>query len=334
MTVIAVAHIAWVAGRYHVGSFDDDDAYLYMAKGIVGGTGLGGHLRNGVPLVAAYPPGYAYLLAPLVWLVGAGGGWWPERMLSVACVVAVFPLTRVYLRRRGASEPVCAVVLALLAVNPVLATYGSMVMAEAPFMVVFLLLLLAADRWSETSRTWSWAGVVTILAAAGVVWLKEAAVAMVVGLVVWLLWRRDVRKAAPRRPHLPSCCFPSWWPGCSPPRPSPGPATPTRSGGTTRVGCCTGSSSPCRSGWASCSSMRCRRASSPWTVPSPTMSPPSWSSAVWRPHRCGCSASSARWCGYGVMEPRQALLSSSSMPSSAWPTSTSSSGAPSSSFHW
>ena len=193
---MGLAHIVLVAGRYHVGSFDDDGAYLYMAKGIVGGTGLSGHLPNGFPLVTAYPPGYSYLLAPLLWLFGTGGGWWPERLASLACVAAVFPLTWIYLRRRGLSEAVCAAVLALLALNPVLATYGTMVMAEAPFLVAFLLLLLSADRWATSDRAWAWSGLATIVLAATAVWLKEAGVAMVAGLVGWLLWRREIRKAA------------------------------------------------------------------------------------------------------------------------------------------
>jgi hypothetical protein len=185
-----------VAGRYHVGSFDDDGSYLYAAKGIVAGTGLAGHLPNGFALVNAYPPGYSYLLAPLIWIFGSGNAWLPERLLSVVCVAAVFPLTWFYLRRRGLSVLTCAAVLAMLALNPVMATYGSMVMAEAPFVLVFLLLVMAADRWAASPRAVSWSASCTVVLAAGAVWLKEAAVAMVAGLVIWLLWRRDGRRAA------------------------------------------------------------------------------------------------------------------------------------------
>jgi hypothetical protein len=193
LTALGLAHAAWVAGRYHVGSFDDDAAYLYMARGIVHGTGLFGRLPNGAPLAGAYPPGYSYLLAPLVWVGGTAGGFWPERLLSAACFAALFPLTWRFVSRR-AGPAVAGATLALLALNPLLAGYATMVMAEMPFLVVFLALLFAADRWAASDRTLgAWGGATVVLAGAEV-WLKEAGVAMVAGLVLWLCWRRDWRK--------------------------------------------------------------------------------------------------------------------------------------------
>ena len=40
-------------------------------------------------------------------------------------------------------------VLGLLAINTVVATYSTMVMAEAPFLVVLVLALFALDRWDR-----------------------------------------------------------------------------------------------------------------------------------------------------------------------------------------
>ncbi|MST31714.1 hypothetical protein GHK86_03090, partial [Acidimicrobiaceae bacterium USS-CC1] len=34
LTTLGLLHVAVVSVRYHVGSFDDDAAYLYMAEGI------------------------------------------------------------------------------------------------------------------------------------------------------------------------------------------------------------------------------------------------------------------------------------------------------------
>jgi hypothetical protein len=193
LTGLGLVHVLVVAGRYHVGSFGDDAAYLYMARNIVGGTGLFGHLANGYPLVSDYPPGYPYLLAPLVWAFG--GVFWAERALSVACYVAVYPLTWVLVRRCGVGRSAAYATLALLALNPVLGTYGSMIMAECPFLVVFLGLVMVAERWG-TRRGGVGTGAATVLLAAGAVWLKEAGLAMAAGVVLYLCWQRRWARAA------------------------------------------------------------------------------------------------------------------------------------------
>ncbi len=86
-----------------------------------------------------------------------------------------------------------AAVLFLLAINTVLATYSTMVMAEAPFVFVLLLALMALDRW-ERRPGWRWAGVEIVLLAF-LVWLKEAGIGLAVGLVLYELWRRRWRRA-------------------------------------------------------------------------------------------------------------------------------------------
>ena len=182
-----------VARRYHVGSFDDDASYILAARAVAAGHGITSRLAGGVPLISVYPPGYPVLLSPLAAL-------WPSgdlafRALSLALFVAIFPLTWVYLGRRRVSPPVRLAVLALLALNPVLATYATMVMPEVAFVVVGLLMLLAIDRWQQEQRTITWAGAGVALSAAGILWLKEAGVGVVIGVVVWLLLRRWWRKA-------------------------------------------------------------------------------------------------------------------------------------------
>ncbi len=190
LAALGLAHVAVVSIRYHVGSFDDDAAYLAMAEGIAHGVGLTGHLPSGYPLVKDYPLGYPALLAPLVLAFGPGPGFWAERLASVACYGALFPLTWIWLRRRGLGTGVCAAVLALLALNPLLATFGSMVMAEAPFLVSLLGLVFAAEAWGRSERAWVPSGVATVLLGVALVWLKEAGLAVDGGIVLWLAWNR------------------------------------------------------------------------------------------------------------------------------------------------
>ncbi|HEX4865489.1 MAG TPA: hypothetical protein VFV02_15570 [Acidimicrobiales bacterium] len=186
--VLGLVHVALVAPHYFVGSFDDDSSYILTARALLGGHGLTGHLLNGSVVVGAYPPGYPGLLAPLLWL-------WPHtftplRLLSVLSYAAVFPLTWTYLRRRGISPGIIGFALVALALSPTFATFGSMVMAEAPFLVVFLVWLLLVDLWDREDRAVTPTGMGVFITSAALVWLKEAAIGMVAGLVIWELWTR------------------------------------------------------------------------------------------------------------------------------------------------
>jgi hypothetical protein len=201
--VLGLLHVALVAPHYFVGSFDDDAGYILSAKALLAGHGLTARLPIGGSIVGLYPPGYSALLAPLVWL-------WPHsfvplRLLSVIMYAAIFPLAWMYMRRRGMGPGLRAAALVVLAFGPPLATFGSMVMAETPYLVLLLGLLLLLDTWEQQARTWTWTGAAVILSAAALIWVKQAGIAFVAGVVLWLAlrhrrwgrgWRGFARAAA------------------------------------------------------------------------------------------------------------------------------------------
>lgn len=193
-TLLGVAHAAAVWPHYHVGSFDDDASYLETAQALLRGAGLTSPLPAGYPLAATYPPGFPALLVPLVAL--SGGSVLPERLFSLALFAALFPLTWHYLGGRGISWRARAVVLALLALGPVAATYAGMVMAEMPFLVALVLLHLVVARWDRDPRRVGPAAVGAVVLAAALVWLKEAGIGIAAGLVCWQLLRRRPGRAA------------------------------------------------------------------------------------------------------------------------------------------
>ncbi|MGH9106010.1 MAG: hypothetical protein ACRDZX_09265 [Acidimicrobiales bacterium] len=189
---LQLAHVAVVAPAYHVGSFDDDANYLMAAHVLAGGGGLTSTMPSGLTVVADYLPGYPLLLVPLVWAWGAA--LWPPRILSTVCVAALYPLLWAWMGRRGVRPGYRVAVLGLLAINLVLATYATMVMAEAPFLVVLVAALFAIDGWRRRPG-WGRGALVVVLMAL-LVWLKEAGTGLVVGLVLYEIWRRRWRRAA------------------------------------------------------------------------------------------------------------------------------------------
>jgi hypothetical protein len=191
--VVGVAHALAIAPAYHVGSFDDDANYVLVARALAHGTGLTGTLSAGPRLIATYPPGYSAVLAPLAAVFG--NALWPYRALSLLLLVAVFALTWIWLGRHGLSPAARAAVCLVMALNPVLATYATMVMAELPFIVVLLALVIAAESWREQNTTWTGSAVGVIVAAAALIWFKEAGVGAVAGVAIWLAMWRQWRKA-------------------------------------------------------------------------------------------------------------------------------------------
>jgi hypothetical protein len=192
-SLIGLVHVAVVWPTYRIGSFDDDASYIMTARALAHLHGLTSTLPVGLPLVSTYPSGYPALLAPLAAIDGHAT--LPMRVLSVVFFLLVFPLTWTYLRGRGFGRVFTYAVLALVALNPVLATYGSMVMAEVPFVAAFLMTLLALERWAGQRSTWTVAGGSVIVLLPALVWLKEAGIGIAAGALLYLLWRREFRKA-------------------------------------------------------------------------------------------------------------------------------------------
>ena len=193
MLVVGVIHALVVSRWYHLGSFDDDSSYVLAARAIASGHGLTTKIAGGYPLIGVYPPGYPALLSPLVLISRTAV--LPLRAVSLAMFIAIFALTWRYFGRRGVSPGVTVAALALLALNPVLATYATMVMPETSFVVALLLLLIALDRWEHDPRVACWSAAATVVVGASILWLKEAGLGVMVGVVAWLLLRRLWRKA-------------------------------------------------------------------------------------------------------------------------------------------
>ena len=203
---LGLLHALLVAPLYHVGSFDDDGSYLLIARALAHGVGLGGTLQAGYPLIGTYPPGFPLLLTPVALVAGATT--WPFQALVLAFFLALFPLTDLWLRRIGAARGLRWSVLLLLALNPVAATYATMVMAEFPFLVIAVLIVLLARRWERGGRLLAPSALGTVLLAAALIWIKEAGIGLIAGLALWFLLRRAWRQAVVLLGSVAIACSP------------------------------------------------------------------------------------------------------------------------------
>ena len=145
-------------------------------------------------MVGLYPPGYSALLVPLLWIFG--NGFLALRVLSVACYAALFPLTWHYLGRRRIDEPPPrrrsgpdgAVSLArhLRQHGDGRGTLSGAVPRHAPPARAVGGFRAGRSRRSVVS---------VILSVAGLVWLKEAALAMVPAWSSGSWWQHKGRQA-------------------------------------------------------------------------------------------------------------------------------------------
>ncbi|MQA87522.1 MAG: phospholipid carrier-dependent glycosyltransferase [Streptosporangiales bacterium] len=186
-------HVLAVWPTYGVGSFDDDGEYIALARAVAAGKGFVDTSLPGDPIDMNREPGAA-LFAPLAAL--SPDSTLQFRLFCLMCFLACFPLAWHWMRLRGLDPATSLTALALLALNPVAATFGSMVMLEMPFLVSLLAMLIAMHHWDRQDRAVTRWGVAAVVLSGGLLALKAAALAFFPGLVGYLLVRRWFRKAA------------------------------------------------------------------------------------------------------------------------------------------
>jgi hypothetical protein len=165
----------WEAGGIpHLGYFHDDGIYAGTAATIAAGEGPKVESLPGEPCAVKYPP-----VAPLFFSLGFAAG---ERGLAAMAWGALALLVwQVWLWRRDAW------MVGLVGWNVYAVIFASTTLSE----VLATALLVWSVRWLEDGRVRGAA------AAAGLAYLtRTALIALPVGAVVWLLWKRRWRAAA------------------------------------------------------------------------------------------------------------------------------------------
>lgn len=189
LTLAAAAFDLSLARNHLFGVSGDDAIYLNLAQALASGHGFVDMNLPWAPPETSVPPGFPLLLAPIV--AGASVHSFLLQAVPLVAAVAAVPLTFVYLRDLGVAPLAALAAAALLAVNPSLGLYSTIVMPETTFVTALLVLLLAVRRWTG-SPVLSAAGAVAVVAAIALFELKIAAVLLLVPLAaaLWLAGRR------------------------------------------------------------------------------------------------------------------------------------------------
>lgn len=188
----------------------DNAAYLILGDALRTGEGYRDLYLPGAPLHARYPP----LLPALLAVLGAFGGVGLAKIAMLVFTTLAVWVTACLGRRWIGAVP-GLVAAALLALNPTLLEYGHYILSEAPFALLVLLALWAAQRDDPKGAVLAMAAAVgafatrtagmTILAALPLAWLVAGRVrraawsggVAVATLVLWGLYQRWAAAADP-----------------------------------------------------------------------------------------------------------------------------------------
>jgi hypothetical protein len=183
------------------GLYVDDAWHIVLAKALWQGDGFRLISSATTPILPAFPPGFALILAPVIGLApDFPGNVFALKAVSIAAMFGVGIAAYLYVARYRASSPAVAAVVALITVIlpafVFLAT--STVMAEASFTLSQLLLALGVERAARAERTGSTRLAVAgsgVIGAASLL-LRLAGVAGVAAATIYHGWRRGARSAA------------------------------------------------------------------------------------------------------------------------------------------
>lgn len=125
-----------------VGQHVDDASYVMLAQSLLTGHGYSQIAYPDNPPESKYPPLLSLLIAPFLWLTG--GALWATRLPALLCALASLPVLYALLRRLLPGQQPW-LLLAVVALHPVIVGYAGMAMTEAPSLLLTwaaLLLLL------------------------------------------------------------------------------------------------------------------------------------------------------------------------------------------------
>ncbi|MBI3780452.1 MAG: glycosyltransferase family 39 protein [candidate division NC10 bacterium] len=168
----------------------DDGEYIVLARSIANGQWMREINHPESPRSTKFPFGFPLLLAMVEKI--SQGNLLAMKSLVVAFFVAAAPL--IYLLAKRYVNPWWALAMTLLSIlNPFLLSFSHQVMTEVPYLFFSILSLLFAEDLAEYGRTPAIVVAVVLILATT---LRSIGVSLSAGVIAFLFWRREGRKAA------------------------------------------------------------------------------------------------------------------------------------------
>jgi hypothetical protein len=179
----------------YIGGGYDDACYVALAKALAQGKGYGQVFMTGNPPEPQYPPGWPLLLSA-VWLILPD---FPAnaiafKVVSVICALALVGITYRWMRWRGESSTLSALVAILTLSNPLIFGTASTAFSEMGFTFFVLLALWLIDRYSRKEQARWFDAILPSLAAAFAMYVRMFGVAVIVAAACYLLLQPNRRK--------------------------------------------------------------------------------------------------------------------------------------------
>jgi hypothetical protein len=182
------------------GLFKDDAYYVVLARAIASGQGYSLISSAATPVLPAFPPGFALLLAPIVAALPnfADSVVW-LKVFSIVAMIATGVMTFQYFRDREIGAGRAATIALITVLTPgfvFLAT--STVMSECAFTLAMIAGAVALERAgrADNSRTSRRAIVLAGVATTASWLIRGSGIAVVAGGMAFLLWKRRWSAAA------------------------------------------------------------------------------------------------------------------------------------------
>ena len=183
----AVAYAYTFDAKLYLGG--DNAAYYLLGKALASGEGFTSIWKASNPPHTHFPPGYPVIVAAAMTLGLASTT--AIKLVNGALLLGAVALLFPVFRQMTGSAPFAAVACAFTALNAHVLYYGTIMMAEVPFVFLTALVLYGATRidlerapWGDG---WFWA---TLAVLAATIYVRSIGVAAVFGLVAYFAWHR------------------------------------------------------------------------------------------------------------------------------------------------